>query len=313
MSPSRSLLLVLAALGASSLGAGCVVSYGDATGLRPEPLPPPNDFAEIEVRLEALVLDEVEVDRRDRLDAALDLLRAGRTMQADDQARVLRYLQQIVSIEERSQPMSAPTLFAEALPETTATFTPLGGGIVEEDLGGVEELGRGEAAEGEGAGAEDTGAEGEGSEGTGAEGEGSEGAGAEDAGAAGGGPRVLRPAGGAAGSPSDPVAVARSALEAGDPAGALAALEPCGLIDCGEGLEALRAQARDAWIHAERERAGGLYVRARSEPDPMDRRARLVEARDILVGLLDRFPDASQAEALRRNLELVQAELEARP
>lgn len=299
MQPPRSLLLVLAALGASTLGAGCVVSYGDATGLRPEPLPPPNDFAEIELRLEALVLDEVEVDRRDRLDAALDLLRAGRTMQPEDQARVLRYLQQVVSIEERSQPMSAPTLFEEALPETTATFTPLGGGIVEEDLGGVQELGQDpDAPEGEApTGGEDGAGPGEGSGGEGAAGE--------------GGARVLRPAGGPAGSPSDPVAVARSALEAGDPAGALAALEPCGLVDCGEGLEALRVQARDAWIHAERERAGALYVRARSEPDPMERRARLVEARDILAGLLDRFPAAEQAEALQRNLDLVRAELEA--
>lgn len=304
MQPSRSLLLVLAALGAGTLGPGCVVSYGDATGLRPEPLPPPNDFAEIELRLEALVLDEVEVDRRDRLDAALDLLRAGRTMQPEDQARVLRYLQQLVSIEERAQPMSAPTLFEEALPETTATFTPLGGGIVEEDLGGVEELGATGGATGEEGATGGQGATGEEGATGGADGGQPQGAGGDGA------ARVLRPAGGAAGSPSDPVAVARSALEAGDPAGALAALEPCGLVDCGEGLEDLRVQARDAWIHAERERAGALYVRARSEPDPMERRARLVEARDILAGLIDRFPDADQVEALRRNLDLVLVELE---
>lgn len=302
MASHRALLLLISALGAPLLGPGCVVSYGDATGLRPEALPPPNDFAEIEVRLEALVLDEVEVDRRDRLDAALDLLRAGRTMQVEDQARVLRYLQQIVAIEERSQPMSAPTLFEEALPETTATFTPLVGGIQEEDLGGYQELGAG--ADATPANAETAPPAGGQVGSSGDSATGSEGATGGDS------ARVLRPADSGAGSPSDPVAVARSALEAGDPAGALAALEPCGLIDCGEGLDELRAQARDLWIHTERERAGALYVRARSEPDPMDRRARLVEARDILVGLLDRFPEADQAEALRRNLELVTQELE---
>jgi len=56
---------------------------------------------------------------------------------------VLRYLQRVVGIEERGEAVEAPTLFEEALPETSETFTPLGGQVEEEDLGGLQELGSG--------------------------------------------------------------------------------------------------------------------------------------------------------------------------
>jgi len=62
-------------------GSGCVVHYGQGTPVRPaEPMPPPTDFGEVQTRLEAMLDNETQVDRRDRLDAALDLLRVGRTM-----------------------------------------------------------------------------------------------------------------------------------------------------------------------------------------------------------------------------------------
>lgn len=286
MRPTARPLACLALLAASLVGPACVVSYGNATGVRPaEPLPPPNDFAEVEVRLDLLVANETEVDRRDRLDAALDLLRAGRTMESKAQERVLRYLQLLVTIEERGEPVDAPALFAETLPETTATFSPLIGGIEEEDLGGFEELSAPPPEELDALEELDA---------------------PDDA---------LRdapedapeeaPTGAA-----DPVSAARAALEAGDPAGALAALSPCGVVDCADDAEALREEAEEAWIHAERERAGALFVRARSEPDATERMGRLVEAREILAGLVDRFPDAEQVEAIRRNIDLVQKELD---
>ncbi|MCB9777410.1 MAG: hypothetical protein H6742_02470 [Alphaproteobacteria bacterium] len=284
-------LLVLLSLSPLLGGAACVVQYGTEPVVRPaEPQAPPGDFAEVQDRFEDLYSGEVEVDRRDRLDAAMDLLRRGRTMPPDEQAAVLAYLKRLLAIEERAQPMEAPELFGAAEPGQVASFTPVGTVIEEEDLGGVEQV------------EQPPGDDGEGDDGSGSSGEGA----AEPAGATDDDPPVDD-----APVTTDPVGQARAALAAGDPPGALAALAPCGAIDCGDGADALAAQARDAWIHTERERAGALFVRARSEPDPVERSARLVEARDILASLLERFPDASQADDLRRNISLVQAELDA--
>lgn len=311
----RALALSVGLLAPAALcGPGCVMSYGEATGVRPaEPLPPPNDFTEVQARLEQMEAGETRVDRRDRLDAALDLLRVGRTMDPDPQARVLRYLQRLVTIEERSQPVDAPSLFTETLPETTATFAPITGGIEEEDLGGAEEVPAAAAP------AAESPAE-------------------EASAAAAAAPAAVSPAESTEAPTeasteapteapteasteasteapteelqvAEPMSLARAALDAGDPAGALAALEPCGVVDCPDGVATLRAQAQIAWIHAERERAGALFVRARSEPDPTERKARLVESRQILSALLDRFPDAPQAEDIRRNVDLVDKEI----
>lgn len=256
------------------LGSGCVVSYGGASGLRPEPLPAPNDLAEIEIRLESLFVGEIETDRRDRLVAAIDLARLAVLMAPTEREPIQRYLQRVVAIEERNQPMSAPSLFEEALPELMGTFSPVGVQIEEEDLGGVQEL----SPVPQDLAPPPTGTETE---------------------------RVLD-----SGSSADPVALAQAALDAGDAGAALAALEPCSRVDCADGVDELRARAEDAWIHQERERAGAIYLRARSEPDATERGLRLGEAQAILEELLTRFPTAQQTEAIRRNLDLVRKELE---
>ncbi len=245
--PSRSPLSPLAALGCALSGAGlltlgssCIVTYGGATGLRPEPLPAPNDIAEIAVRLEALVAEEAELDRRDRLVAALDLSRQALLMSEPDRTRVQAYLLRLVAIEERSQPMSAPILFDAPLPEVVGTFAPIGATVEEEDLGGVQEL--------------------------------------RDQG--GDGPPSAEP----------PASGGSAPVPAGPPAD---------------------ASERDAWIFAERERAGAIFLRARAETDGAARAAKLAEAREILVRLLESFPDLEQAEAIQRNLELVEREQQA--
>lgn len=271
-------LLVL--LGLLPLGSSCVVTYGGASSLRPEPLPAPNDLAEIEVRLETMIVGEIETDRRDRLVAAADLARLAALMAPAEQAQVRQYLQRVVAIEERSQPMSAPILFEEPLPEVMATFDPMGTVVEEEDLGGLQELSPGASPTIDAPPTAPPEA------------------------------RVLPPA---AGSSSDPTELAHSALEAGDPGAALAALEPCVRDVCGEGAAELRARAEDAWIHQERERAGAIYLRARAEADPTERRLRLEEASTILSDLLARFPSAQHADAIARNLELVRKELAPSP
>ncbi|RME23725.1 MAG: hypothetical protein D6798_12930, partial [Deltaproteobacteria bacterium] len=130
----------------------CVVHHATPTepvAVRPaEPVPPPANFREVQARLEALIVDEIEVDRRDRIDAALDLLRAARLMTPADQVAVLEFLQRWVAIEERSRPMEAPALFAVdgagavgagAGGADAGGVVPLAGARIEEqDLGGVE-------------------------------------------------------------------------------------------------------------------------------------------------------------------------------
>ncbi len=278
------------------LGGGCVVSYGGASGLRPEPLPVPNDLAEIEIRLESLIVGEIETDRRDRLVAAIDLSRQAALMAPTERQQVQRYLQRVVAIEERNQPMSAPSLFEEALPELMATFSPVGVQVDEEDLGGVQDLNPPAEEPAVPPGESENASESESETDNESESE------SESR-------RVLE----RGSSSSDPVALARAALEAGDPGAALAALEPCAQVACADGVSELRARVEEAWIHQERERAGAIYLRARSEPDPTERALRLAEARAILEELLIRFPSAPQAEAIRRNLDLVRKEPPASP
>lgn len=273
-------LLLSGMLLTGSLGAGCVVRYEGGSLRPPEPLPPPVDFVQVEERLVALREAETDVDVRDRLDAALDLLRSGQTMTPAPQAAVLRYLQRVVAVEERDQPVEAPAVFGEGADGGGESL--IGPPIEEEDLGGSEpvEAPLPDPADGAPAALPD---------------------------------RVVPEAELAAGAPGDPVASARTALAAGDAAAALAALEPCPQIGCGEEADALRAEAVDAWVHAERERSGALFVRARAELDPIERRARLDEARGILIALLERFPETSQADDIRRNIETVDKELQGQP
>lgn len=114
----------------------CVVKYGpepgggpDASPLPAEPLPPPVDFAEVEERIDLLSLEPVDVDQRDRLDAARQLLRRFREADPRDQRAIITYLRATLAIEERSRPVEAPALYGEG----EATFS-LGEAITEEEL-----------------------------------------------------------------------------------------------------------------------------------------------------------------------------------
>ncbi len=74
-----------------------------------------------------------------------------------------------------------------------------------------------------------------------------------------------------------------------------------------------QVRTADILVREERRRAGDLFVAAQSEADPARRTALLAEARAILAGLLEEFPDSSYTDRVRRNLEAVDEALGADP
>lgn len=67
----------------------------------------------------------------------------------------------------------------------------------------------------------------------------------------------------------------------------------------------------DAHVAAVREDAGARYLAARQLPDPSERLAEYRALRATLADLADRFPGASAADDVRRNVALVQREIES--
>lgn len=244
----------------------CVVQYGpppDGGAVPPvpqEPQDPPVDFDEVVERLDALLVSTEDVDQRDRLDAARGLARRMRDEEPRAQRIVLAYLQEVVTIEERTQPMEAPALYSGE-----ATFSLDGPAIVEEELEAPDE------------------------------------------------PEPTAEAPPAPGSTEDVTVLlqqARDLQQAGELAQALSLLERCLGQPCFEAAEPQWIAARDAYVHQQREQAGVLFLRARDEADPVVRLQALTDIRQRLADLADRYPEAAQAEAVRRNVELVQRAVE---
>lgn len=269
----RSLLLCVLLLG------GCVVKVAPAPAsvavgsLPPEPLPPPVDFASVQERLDLLSLEPVDVDQRDRLDAARQLLRRFRDADPRAQRAVVAYLRALLSIEERSRPVEAPALYAEG----EASFV-MGGTITEEVL---------EDAEGPDPEAP------------------VEAARAPSAGPDPGPVSTLS-------LDADRLrAEAEALVDAGDLEQALSVLERCRDQACWAAVESAWAPVRDAHVRAEREQAGAAFLAAREQADPVVRLGALREIRERLAGLADRYPEAEDAADVRRNLALVQHTLES--
>jgi len=104
---------------------------------------------------------------------------------------------------------------------------------------------------------------------------------------------------------------AMAALDAGEPQVSMAQLEPCRSQTCWGKVDELWGLARDAHVYAERERAGELFLRARAETDVGMRVQTLVAVRQQLSDLISTFPDSRYAPAIRRNVRLVEREIEA--
>jgi hypothetical protein len=92
---------------------------------------------------------------------------------------------------------------------------------------------------------------------------------------------------------------------------AVALLETCRSQGCVDEVQETWLDARDRYVHFAREQLGRRYLEARAETDLEARQAILMEIRGGLAALADRFPDSRQVANLRRNIELVQHEIES--
>jgi len=131
--PCLPLILWLGSLGLP-MSMGCVVQYGEAPEAMVLPADmqaPPVDFSEAITRIDLLLEGEQDVDRLDRLLAMRDLARRMRRADPRAQQEVLFYLQQMIAVEERAQPVETAAVYDD---EIIASFTPLSSPIVEESL-----------------------------------------------------------------------------------------------------------------------------------------------------------------------------------
>jgi hypothetical protein len=119
------------------------------------------------------------------------------------------------------------------------------------------------------------------------------------------------PPDGAIEPPTDPIAAFTIAAESGDLRAAVAAAEACWDAPCWSDIEPGWPEVRDAHVRAERDKAGEAYLAARAMGEPAARLAAFHAVRSQLAGLASRFPDATDAEDVRRNVGLVQREIEA--
>lgn len=85
-----------------------VAGGAEAPVVATEAGPPPVSFAPLEERVNVLIADARETDRRDRLVAARELMHAMRNKDPIAQRKVYEYLDQVFTIEERSRPASIP-------------------------------------------------------------------------------------------------------------------------------------------------------------------------------------------------------------
>lgn len=106
-------------------------------------------------------------------------------------------------------------------------------------------------------------------------------------------------------------ASARERLAAGDASGALAILEPCRGQPCWEAVAPVWSEAEDALVFRAREEAGARYLASRQIADEAARLDALREVRDSLAELLRRYPESRYAEAIQRNLTLVEGDIAA--
>lgn len=104
------------AASASSTGAGL---SGGASAARGE------DFSALEARIDALLVNAVELDQRDRLMAAADFARMSRRLAPEAQAVNFAFLNSLLSIEERGIPYAAPVLLGSGRASASVESAPI--------------------------------------------------------------------------------------------------------------------------------------------------------------------------------------------
>jgi len=271
---------------------GCVVPYGDAPNTSvvesAQATTAMGDLTGLEARLLLLMDENQEADRSSRLEALRALLRRSRTWTPDAQRDLVVYLESILAVEERWRGDEGLAGFGpiaprvpgpqpvELIQEGSAVAVP----VVEEQLAQeapppVTELPA-----------------------------------VED-------PDTVTPDRSVDATLEEGLEEAREALSKGENLAAIQRLDRL-VTDLGpvvdedepdEQLATLRSEAVDGWVHAERERAGRLFLAAREQVDVDARREGLQEVVTVLEALLADYPDSTYADAINRNLQLVKREL----
>jgi len=244
---------------------GCVVKYGEVPQPGVQHAQAPVNYVSVESELMALRADaeSADVDQRDRIDAALELIRLAETDDFNDQD-VLAYLERVVDIERRLRSESVLTIDGPRVSEEVLDSEP----IEEEVLGGDEDTGDPEEDD-----PEDT----------------------ED------------PEGSEDGATETSLDRAREALAEENYASALRVLER--IKDEPGGAE-LWGEAVNGHVHAERERAGEMFLGARELPMGDARVAAIQDVLDMLKALAKAYPETDYKDALERNIGLVERALE---
>lgn len=285
--------------------AGCVLRSGGPKDLDAGPTgPPPQDFSEVIDRTRDLIENTDDADRRSRLDALWEFASEADRIDPAAQEVVLHYLERLVSIEERTQPLELP-LAAGAMtedfgdpevveseelagPEALAAPPPP---VVEGDLLQPDASELGEAAPAEEGASTD-----------------------EDASADQGEmPDVAAPPPMPAVDVEALLAEAAQLMERGEPAAAMGVLTVCKDQPCWPAVEAEHVAARDAHVFARKELASVRFLELRGEPEVAVQRAGLLQILEELSTLRASFPESAWAAELGDQISRVQRELETLP
>ncbi|HCH63573.1 MAG: hypothetical protein CL927_08395 [Deltaproteobacteria bacterium] len=265
----------------------CVIRYGEQDVSAPSQAAQmavrPVDFGPVERRLAVMVDQSVEVDSRDRLEAAWTLAQSMRDADPQAQHVVLAYLEAVLEVEKRAAPEGASV-------QTRTLGSGFGGaGVVDsEELAGPEPIAQVDIPR-EVNLLEPMVLEGE------ADGEGEAVAAAPEQ-----GPNV-----------NLLLADAVRHLEAKKPEKAMEVLEACRDLPCWDDVADSWSKARDTFVFAEKEALARRFLDLRSETDTAARRAGLLAIQQELSGLRASWPESAHTEDVGRHIARVQKELEA--
>ncbi len=287
---------------------GCVMRYGEAPRSAADVAAERVDLAPIEAKIEAMIEVETQLDRRDNLEAARALSRDLKTADASAQAALRVYLEALVQIMERDEPVpleasevvdggvafdspnavevgaaelsDAPAAPAggEAAPAEPPVEGPVVGPVegpivtpVDAPVQALSDASVQAPVEGPSSDAEPPPAE----------------------------PPITRP-------PGEVLALARAHLKANELEQALALLESCPQRSCGNAGVRLHAELCTAWTLGERRVTTRQHEAASREPDPTARDALLRQVESDLVEVIRRCPET--ATGARNQLDRVRAE-----
>jgi hypothetical protein len=234
----------------------------------------PVSFAPLEERVNVLVAESQDTDRRDRLLAARELMNAMRNKDPVAQHKVYDYLDEVLRIEERSRPapigIDGGSVPIEEEPlATPPASTPAAGTPPSPTAPGTPPAAT---------------------------------------------PPVATPPGATAPGATPPgaddtkaLAAARVALSETRYLDAIALLDKLASPDAAT----LKKEAIDGWARVERERAGHLFLEARALAPGGERVASLREARAALAAINTRFPNNAYAAQITDNIAKVDADLAA--